>query len=171
MVNSTTSTIQTHKSDDGSELFVNIIGNIGETCDVFHLDLTDVRILYLNFDKVNYINSVGVKNWIFWTGSLSKPLEMHYAKCPPLIVNQIVLVKGFLPSNGLVDSFYVPYFCDDCSKEDIFLAEKGKHYAPGKSGGLVRTLIPDFRACPKCGAQMEMDMVPDKLNKFLLGIR
>ena len=116
---------------------------------------------------MSYINSVGVKNWIEWVTRIPSHLKIYFDHCVPAIVNQINSVTGFLPKNGTVRSFYVPYNCDNCGREERILVQDGKEYEFGNPNKTLQ--IPDEIPCPKCKSNMEIDILASRYFGFLKG--
>ena len=99
------------------------------------------------------------REWIKWIGTASGA-QVQYFDCPKIIVDQINMVQGFLPPQGRVESFYVPFYSDDTGSEKNVLFTFGKEYG---DGGL--TNIPEVK--DDAGQAMEMDVVEAKYFKFL----
>lgn len=142
-------------------------GYIGENSEFFEVNLNGVKHLHIDLNDVNYLNSVGVKNWIAWTRKLRDDLMVTFSNCPPLFVNQMNNVVDFLPKSGSVDSFYVQYYCDNCATEKNVLLEKGKHFDFATETSPRRVEVADSIECPKCKGPMELDVFKDKYFLFL----
>ncbi|MCB0364592.1 MAG: hypothetical protein H6624_08815 [Bdellovibrionaceae bacterium] len=144
-----------------------IVGSIGQECDLFSEELGSLTELTIDFEKVTFINSVGVKTWLDWIKSLPESMILHFTNCTPLIVNQLNQVTGFIPANGTIESFFIPYICDECGHEDRVLAKREVDFDWPAQSTPARISAPDSIACSKCRAQMEMDMLPSKFFAFL----
>lgn len=96
--------------------------------DFGQLNLGFVTEVDINFDRVTSINSKGIKKWIEWISRFSKGTEVRFHKVPKVIIDQINMVMDFLPENGAVKSFYVPYFSDESGEERVVLVTFGKDY-------------------------------------------
>ncbi|MBK7843348.1 MAG: hypothetical protein IPJ71_06570 [Bdellovibrionales bacterium] len=146
-----------------------IIGNIGERIDLYGMPLSGIDELTIDFKKVNYINSIGVKNWINWISRVPKKLKLNLINCIPAVINQLNSVTGFIPANGVVESFFIPYACDKCGHEELSLAKRGTSYEYPALSRPPKHLVPENIVCPKCGEKMEMDMLPMRYFSFLSG--
>jgi hypothetical protein len=146
-----------------------IIGNIGERLDLYGMPLSGIDELTIDFKKVNYINSIGVKNWINWISRVPKKLKLNLINCIPAVINQLNSVIGFIPENGVVESFFIPYACDKCGHEELSLAKRGTSYDYPALSRPPKHLVPENILCPKCGEKMEMDMLPMRYFSFLSG--
>lgn len=163
------SSLKTHPGSTPGQLVAELIGNIGETSEIFNLKVGTVSELIVDFKFVTYINSVGVKNWIFWSGRLPPTIKVSFVNCISAVVNQINTVKGFLPKNGTVNSFFVPYHCENCSHEERLLAEKGVHFDFATDISPASISISEKMPCPNCKGEMDMDVIPDRYFAFLKG--
>jgi anti-anti-sigma regulatory factor len=113
----------------------------------------------IDLGEIERINSCGVRDWVNW---LSK-LEYHgtrsvLVECSPAIVAQINLVNNFT-GNGVVKSFYVPYFCPECDEEKVLLVEASDMGPPPHEPPTCR--------CDECDLVMDFDDMPDSYFAFL----
>jgi hypothetical protein len=79
-------------------------------------------------------------------------------ECSPAIVAQINLVNNFT-GNGVVKSFYVPYFCPECDEEKVLLCETSDMGPPPHEPPICR--------CDECDLVMDFDDMPDSYFAFL----
>jgi len=145
-----------------------LAGNIGESSDLFKFNPVGKTELVIDFQNMGYINSVGVKNWIFWMGRMPKGLKIIYRNCNSAVITQINTVKGFLLEGSVVESFYVPYHCDACNFEEKILAKAGQDFVVKTATTPGQVNIPETRPCPKCKAEMEIDTIPAQYFKFII---
>ena len=103
----------------GDVLEVAVSGYIGEDAGLFSQTFSDVKSVNLDLKGINYINSVGVKNWIHWTSRFPANLPVRIYNCPSLILNQINMVAGFISNTSTVESIMAPFVCEDCNRESI----------------------------------------------------
>ena len=151
-------------------LQVTVSGYIGENAGLFELNFVDIKRMVMDLSGVNYMNSVGVKNWINWTGRFPNDLQIEFHNCPSLIVNQVNLVAGFLPNNGTIESLSAPYICEDCNREANVPLRRGVHYEYSSLTEPYKFQSPAV-PCPKCKKNMELDAVESKFFNFLKSIR
>src|SRR5215210_3294905 len=79
----------------------------------------------IDLGEIERINSCGVRDWVNWLSKLeTNGTRSVLVECSPAIVAQINLVNNFT-GNGVVKSFYVPYFCPECDEEKGLLVEAG----------------------------------------------
>ena len=85
----------------------------------------------IELEGLELINSVGIRGWINWTREFA-PARLKLRNCPKIFVDQINLVAGFLPADAVVESFFVPYYCEEENLESFVKWVKGVHYGDGK---------------------------------------
>jgi hypothetical protein len=144
---------------EGSKLKVSIGGTIDEDVDFTLYPLAGASEIELHLQEIKSINSCGIREWIKWIGGASGA-SVDYMECPKIIVDQVNMVQGFLPTKGRVSSFYVPFYNEDSGSEKNVLFKMGSEY--DASGGLKIPQIKD-----ESGNPMEMDVVEAKYFKFL----
>jgi hypothetical protein len=91
----------------------------GEINENFHFD--DYEKIFqptiqIDFDQVTYLNSCGLRDF----GHFLKKFEnkkIFYVNCPKLLVGQLNRVKGMVPENCKILSFYAPYYLESSDKE------------------------------------------------------
>lgn len=118
----------------------------------------------IDLAKVSSINSVGIRSWIMWFGQF-QDTHFTFVNCPKALVMQMNMVEGFLPAKNDVLSLYVPFFCEDCDKEQDVLFHVGQEIKV--EGDQVKL---DFDKSKICGASCdpEMDVSEVKFFRFLL---
>ena len=90
----------------------------------------------------------------------NKNAKINFNSCPKVIVDQINMVDGFLPTNGKVKSFFVPYFNDDAGSEKNVLFRYGTEFTEGQ-------INPPASVTDDQGNAMEMDVIESKYFKFI----
>ena len=139
---------------------VKLIGSIDEDSQFSTVALTGHKKIFLDLDQIKSINSVGIREWIKWTKSADADAQFIFQKCPKVIVDQMNLVSGFLPDNGKVESFFVPYFNEDSGFEKMVLFNEGKEFNNGQ-------VTPPAGVKGDGGEELEMDVIEAKYFKFL----
>lgn len=117
--------------------------------------------LVLDLAGITFINSLGVRDWIRLQAAASAAgvrVELHRV-AEPLVhqLNMIVATRG----DAHVGSFFAPYACDACGREDSLLVDAVAHAA-----GLGR-LEPPPMTCPECAAPMAFNDFPERYFQFL----
>ena len=124
----------------------------------------------IDLQAVKSINSVGIREWLNWIRPLSDAgAKITLARCPKAFVFQLNMVEGFLPKGGVVESFYVPFFCEKCDKESAALFTVGKEATAGAAGPAINFDPKAAKLCstgaPDCNT--EMDASEAKYFQFL----
>jgi anti-anti-sigma regulatory factor len=147
-----------HHRDDLS--FVKLAGVIDEDNELGELtDKIHGGTAVIDLGEVERINSCGVRDWVNWLGRVeAKNIEVVLVECSPAIVAQINLVNNFT-GQGVVKSFYVPYFCPECDEEKVLLCETADMGPPPHEPPICR--------CDECDLVMDFDDLPDSYFAFL----
>ncbi len=148
------------KNKNGGEIDVIFAGHIDEDAQFSDLDLGGSSKVIVDLENVSAINSCGIREWIKWIRTAPASATIIYRKCPKIIVDQINMVAGFLPDNGKVESFYVPYYSDVSGDEKMILFSEGKEF----NGNEVN---PPADIKDASGDVMEMDVIEAKYFKFI----
>ena len=117
--------------------------------------------LVLDLAAVTFINSLGVRDWIRMQAAAQQAglaVELRRVS-EPLIhqLNMIIAARG----TAQITSFFAPYACDTCGREESLLIEVAPH-----RDRLLR-LEPPAMACPECAAQMVFNDFPERYFSFL----
>lgn len=138
---------------------IQIAGVIDEDVDFSQHKLEGAAKLELDLGGIKSINSCGIREWIKWLGDAGQA-PVTYFNCPKIIIDQVNMVKGFLPAQGKVASFYVPYYSEEAGSEENILFVHGKEFSDAG-------VNPPAEVKDKDGNVMEMDVVEDKYFRFL----
>lgn len=94
-----------------------LAGRIDEDANFEALTSCNADSFHLNFSGVSLINSCGVRELINLVTALTQKSKIIYKSCPQIMIEQMNMVEGFLPSNASIESFYAPYFDPDADEE------------------------------------------------------
>lgn len=139
------------------ELKVELIGAIDEDADFKELVGLEQKTISFDFDKVNMINSCGIREWIKFLEKIPEKTLIVYNNCPQIIIEQINMVHGFFRKGASIESFYAPYYCEKCG------AESKVHLTTDQ----VKNRKAPKMDCPKCGAEAEFDAIEAQYFSFL----
>ena len=117
--------------------------------------------LVLDLAGVTFINSLGVRDWIRMQAAATKAgvyVEMQKVSEP--VVNQLNMIVATRGS-GSVSSFYAPYECDACGREESRLIDAVANAAS------LQKMEPPPMACPECGQPMAFNDFPERFFSFL----
>ncbi len=117
--------------------------------------------LVLDLAAIIFINSLGVRDWIRMQAAAQKAgvaVELRRV-AEPLVhqLNMIIATRG----NATVSSFYAPYACDACGREESLLIDALANHAR------LVALDPPPMTCPECGAPMAFNDFPERYFSFL----
>lgn len=144
----------------GDMSYVKLAGVIDEDNELTDLaDKIPVGTAVIDLGEIERINSCGVRDWVNWLSKLETGgTRSVLVECSPAIVAQINLVNNFT-GNGVVKSFYVPYFCPECDEEKVLLVEATDMGPPPHEPPTCR--------CDECDLVMDFDDMPDSYFAFL----
>ena len=117
--------------------------------------------LTLDLANVTFINSLGVRDWIRFQAAAQKTnIAVTLRRVAEVLVHQLNMIIA-TRGNATVSSFFAPYACDACGREDSLLID-----AIANGAGLSR-LEPPQMTCPECGAPMAFNDFPERYFSFL----
>lgn len=147
--------------DQEGSLRVMLRGHIDEDIQFDTMDLNGASEVVLDFKDIASINSCGIREWIRWVSGVAEGAKLVFENCPKIIVDQINMVTGFLPTTAVVRSFYVPYYNEDTDEEKMVLFTDGKEFSQGSIDA------PEEITDEKSGDVLEIDVIEAKYFKFI----
>lgn len=141
---------------------LDLAGAIDETANVLELlDRAKNGRLVLDLSGVTFINSLGVRDWIRFQAAVTKAgvaVELRRVSEPIVHqLNMIIATRG----SSTVSSFFAPYACDACGREDSLLVDAIANHAK------LARLEPPAMTCPECGAPMAFNDFPERYFSFV----
>ena len=121
------------------------------------------RTVVIDLSGVERINSCGVRDLVNWLNDLeSAGKRVVLVRCSPCIVTQINLVHNFT-GRGLVKSFFAPYYCGRCDKEQLKLLQVESF------AGHTQPRAPACRAdaCQNVPCELAFDDIEESYFAFL----
>jgi anti-anti-sigma regulatory factor len=152
-----------NETPDG--MVMSLRGVIDEDTTFTAIDILHNPNLIFDLSGVSLINSMGIRNWVNWFKA-NHAKRMTFRNCSKPIVDQINALEGFLPQGSIVESFYVPYHCENCGHNDRTLFRKNHEFKMGTADAKPSVHPPEMK-CSKCSKVMEMDVIEAKYFKFL----
>lgn len=143
-------------------LHLSFDGPLDEDADYRSIDISKIKGMIFNFEKISMINSTGIQQWVAFFKEVPASLEIRFEKCAVKLVHQINLFPWFLTGKKVnILSFYAPYFCENCDQDFELLVTPGECLATGSPKAPARD-------CPKCGAKsIDFDSIEKKYFLFL----
>lgn len=151
---------------EGDTLILSLEGAIDEDASFPAIDLAQITKMELDLKNISAINSVGIREWMEWIKPLAAKVSIRMKNCPKAMVFQFNMVEGFLPQGAVVESFYVPFFCEELDQEENVLFVVGRDVVPGP-GGVTVNFDPKQIKGAKEGCEFEMDVTESKYFQFL----
>ncbi len=146
---------------------LHLVGHIDESADFSKIECPESGALVIDLSEIPHLNSIGLRTWAHWIASLKKLSPIFFRKCTPSVINQVNVLEGFLPKGAVVESFYVPYYCEPCNKGFDILAERGKDFREATAEAGEHLAIASAAPCPNCGQPAPSDIIEGKYYRFL----
>jgi anti-anti-sigma regulatory factor len=119
--------------------------------------------LALDLAGITFINSLGVRDWIhLQTAAQRAGITLELRRVSEPLVHQLSMIVATRAASR-VTSFFAPYACDSCGREDSLLIDAVAHAAQ-----LVHQLAPTM-VCSECGGPMAFNDFPERYFSFLAG--
>ena len=138
-----------------------LVGEIDDQATLSDLvDQLGSRVV-IDLRGVRFINSVGVREWIVFLGSLTdrgKKVVLRNVSEP--MVHQMSMVVEARGS-AEVESFCAPFLCDDCASERSLVIDVAQNLSELKARRVPA------QKCPDCGGTMRFDDFPNRYLLFL----
>jgi anti-anti-sigma regulatory factor len=139
---------------------VELTGDIDEHAGLAALASLSGKVVF-QLSGVRRINSMGVREWVNFVRALPGVTELVLTQCSPAFIAQLNMIHGFA-GPAKVHSFFAPYVCERCNREELKLLEVATHFPDGCSFDRV----PELR-CEQCGLALEFDDIPEHYLQFL----
>ncbi len=152
---------------DGEALLLIFEGVIDEESKFPSVDTAKHKRIMVDLKGIRSINSVGIREWLNWIRPVSETTQIVFLKTPKALVFQMNMVEGFLPKNGTVKSFYVPFYCEACDKEENVLFTVGQEVQVTPGNYTITYDVKKANLCAKPNCEMEMDASESKYFQFL----
>jgi len=142
---------------------VAITGTIDETAGLPELlGLAREHRLVLDLGGIVFINSLGVRDWIRMQGAARRAgIAVELRRVPEPIIHQLNMIIA-TRGRARVTSFFAPYACDACGREDSLLIDAVVH-----ARALARQEPPAAMPCADCGGEMAFNDFPERYFSFL----
>lgn len=117
--------------------------------------------LALDLSGITFINSLGVRDWIRMQAAATQAgIQIELRRVAEVIIHQLNMIIA-TRGTARVTSFFAPYACDRCGREDSLLLD-----AVASAAQLAR-LEPPAASCPECGGPMAFNDFPERYFSFL----
>jgi anti-anti-sigma regulatory factor len=117
--------------------------------------------LALDLAGVTFINSLGVRDWIRMQATATQTgIAIELRRVAEVLIHQLNMIIA-TRGNAMVASFFAPYACDACGREESLLIDAIAN------GPALAALQPPAMGCPECGAPMAFNDFPERYFSFL----
>ena len=149
-----------HVTPEGEALM--LAGAIDETADLMGLlGRAQGGRLVLDLGGVTFINSLGVRDWIRMQATATQNnVKVELRRVAEVLIHQLNMIIA-TRGTARVTSFFAPYACDNCGREDSLLID-----AVANAAGLAK-LEPPAMKCPECAGAMAFNDFPERYFSFL----
>lgn len=115
-----------------------------------------------DLEKIESINSIGIREWIKLSNGFSDSLNLSYRNCSVPFVDQMNMVPDSI-GNATVQSFYAPYYreCNKCTGERSCLIDTLS------SEEQLQNSTPPAKSCSDCNEELEFDALEESYFSFL----
>ncbi len=156
--------LQIDKFADGGIVCLRLSGTIDEAFEGKKLAETiKAQTLILDLGDIRKVSSFGIREWVDFINGVGKHSErIVLVECAPKIVDQFNMVANF-SGTGRVYSFYAPYHCDYCDKDDRVLYQIDRDFE------VIKSMKPPQRPCTQCGEMQYFNEDPITFFSYLAG--
>jgi hypothetical protein len=117
--------------------------------------------LVLDLGGITFINSLGVRDWIrMQAAATQQAIQVELRRVAEVIVHQLNMIIA-TRGTAKVTSFYAPYACDACGREETVLIDAVANAAQ------LQAMQPPAITCPECAAPMAFNDFPERYFSFL----
>jgi hypothetical protein len=117
--------------------------------------------LLLDLAGITFINSLGVRDWIRLQAAATQAgISLHLDNVTEPIVHQLNMIIA-TRGKSTVRSFFAPFACDNCGREDSLLIDVAS------GGASLQAGTAPTKVCQECGAPMAFNDFPERYFAFL----
>jgi hypothetical protein len=146
---------------NGPAVKIALFENVDEDFQFKDLQIDGATHIDLFLGGVKAINSCGIREWVRWISEIGSAVSITFHECSKPIVDQINMVKGFLPTHCRVESFMVPYYSESTEESKLILFRNGVEFGSKK-------VNPPANIVDSSGNQMDLDVVEKRYFNFIL---
>lgn len=141
---------------NGDVAYITLEGTIDEDANFDKISSLGLKKYVFDFLNVSMINSCGIREWIKYLKDI-EGAEIVYQNCPQIIIEQVNMVHGFITKGVTVESFFAPYFCEQCDTAKKILLKNTE----------VINSKPPVKQCNTCKSDLEFDAIEKQYFSFL----
>ncbi len=152
---------------EAEHLTLTISGIIDEHAVFPPVNTNKFKQITVDLNGIKAITSPGIRDWLFWIKPIAAVSQLAMTNVTKEMIFQVSIVQGFLPSEATVQSFYVPFFCDSCDREESILFNVGKDILIQNGDYKIQFDLKAKKLCDKQNCTMEIDAFEAKYFQFL----
>jgi hypothetical protein len=157
-----TNKLTIHQNEEQNQLVLVFKGVIDEDFNISEVMIDKKTTVSVDFDKLEQINSCGIRQFISFMGKYLDGTNISYINCPSYLVYQMSLVAGFIAPNRKIKSFYVPYYSDEKDSDTMVKFDLS---SLGCGPTEVQAKLANYKDAD--GTSYEFDGFIDKFFQFL----
>lgn len=153
-------TLRVVSEDKGQKLVLRFVGSIDEDAALDKVKVGGAKNVVMDMGEVDSINSCGGREWVKWIRNVDTNMHVEFVNCSSVFLDYANMIDGFVPSNGVIESFNVPYYCEACDQLSlqVFQSQEIRDH---------KREIPESIPCAKCKKPAEVDVIVPIFLKFL----
>ena len=140
----------------GDDAHVSLEGVIDEDASFDKIKSLKMKKFIFDFNNITMINSCGIREWIKYLQEIDNA-SVFYINCPQIIIEQVNMVHGFIKKETCIESFYAPYFCENCDVGKKILLNNYE----------VSNMLAPLKLCTICRNELEFDAIEKQYFSFL----
>ncbi len=150
-----------------SDIEIHLVDKLENAADFPSLQPRLAQRIVFECNDLKFVSSYGAQAWALWMQSFDARQQFVFRDVPERAIDIFNLIANFLPSEHVIESFYVPYQCDSCKYETTWLARRGKDYVEAVGDKPAKINMPPTLNCQACKNQMTIGVWGSKYFRFL----
>lgn len=145
--------------------FLTFSGSLNEEVDLPNLaKLGSSSSIVFDLKSLEAINSLGILELRDWLSKLPSE-KLIFQNCPHCFITQVNIINDLLPDRAVIESCFVPYFCEKTSEEKAILFQRGIHYK--RRGDGEPEVTPPVESDISSGQIFEIDVSVKNYFRFV----
>jgi len=117
--------------------------------------------LVIDLAGVTFINSIGVREWVrLQSEAAAAKVRLDLRRVADVLIHQMNIIPA-ARGVSIVSSFFAPYECERCDREEECLIDVATH------GAALAHLMPPDMPCSRCKRLMQFSEAPELYFAFL----
>jgi hypothetical protein len=158
---------QSHDVLNSDDIELDLIGDLGHEVCLPRVHPRLSQRLVFDFGHLKRLSSSVTVQLATWWRQFDSRQQFVFRRLQPAFLNIVNQVDGFMPKETIVESVFVPYECENCESEELFLAERGVHYVEAIGDKPESVMLPHAINCNKCDGRSKISVFQSQYWKFL----